>query len=46
MNLSRSMLVGEVVQFYYTYKWTRGKSSDNPHSYEIGSCNNSNLNIN
>ena len=37
---------GEVVQFYYTYSYNglEANTSDNPHSYEIGSCNNSNLN--
>ena len=34
---------GEVVQFYYTYSYNglEANTSDNPHSYEIGSCNDS-----
>ena len=37
---------GEVIQFYYTYSYNglEANTSDNPHSYEIGSCNDVNLN--
>ncbi len=33
---------GEVIQFYYTYSYNglERTTADNPHSYEIGSCNN------
>jgi len=37
---------GEVIQFYYTYSYNglEANTSDDPHSYEIGSCNDLNLN--
>ena len=38
---------GEVIQFYYTYSYNgmEANTSDDPHTYEIGSCNESNLAI-
>ncbi len=36
---------GEVIQFYYTYSYNglERTTADNPHSYEIGSCNDEQL---
>ena len=38
---------GEVIHFYYTYSYNgmEENTSADPHSYEIGSCNESNLSI-
>ena len=36
---------GEIIQFYYTYSYNglESNTADNPHTYEIGSCNSGQL---